>query len=71
MSVLECLPCCATCGVQLVLRDGYDPAMQGNGHTYEQRYCGIWYDHPPTRECTQKQTVLYPSPRVARGGERS
>ncbi|WP_367139289.1 hypothetical protein [Saccharothrix sp. HUAS TT1] len=34
-------PWCRTCGARLELRD------PPGGHTPEQQWCGIWYDHPP------------------------
>lgn len=59
----EPVPHCDRCGVALVLRNGYRPGDTGNGHTYAQRWCGVWYDHPPQHGGTSGHTdsVLLPS----------
>lgn len=53
-----------TCGVYLVVRDGSDG--HGNGWTAEQRWCGVWYDHPPIAGGLLGHTssVLLPSPEL-------
>jgi hypothetical protein len=51
-------PKCHLCGVYMELRD------PPGGWTPEQRFCGIWYDHPPMRfgvPAGHAATILYPS----------
>lgn len=61
----DLLPKCGQCGATLKLRDGYNPKLRGNGHTREQQWCGVWYDHPPTSPETLCaggfRSVLFPS----------
>lgn len=37
-------PTCPQGHGPMQLRDGWKPGQPGNGHTYEQQFCGIWYD---------------------------
>lgn len=64
-SEVALLPSCKVCGCALVLRSGFDG--HGNGTTAEQRWCGVWYDHPPTRfgAFGHTSSVLLPSPELA------
>lgn len=46
------------CGVYLEIRKPH------GGHTPEQKFCGVWYDHPASHESSSAghtRTVLYPS----------
>lgn len=62
---VEALPACSSCGARLEVRPGYDSKLRGNGSTYEQRWCGVWFDHPPVENNGSMhghtETVLYPS----------
>ncbi len=47
------------CGVYLEIRGD-----NGGGATYEQKFCGVWYDHPQTQDRStigHMSSVLYPS----------
>lgn len=58
---IERRPECGSCGVYLELRD---PSKQ----TYEQSWCGVWYDHPPMESGSltigHARSVLLPSPEL-------
>lgn len=51
-------PSCSVCGVFLELRN------PPGGYTPEQKFCGVWYDHPPVSlgQCSfGTASVLYVS----------
>lgn len=57
-------PKCSVCGCYMELRAGFDG--HGNGSTAEQRWCGIWYDHPPAPNLFgHTSSVLLTSPELA------
>lgn len=53
-------PKCDKCGVYLEIR-----GANGGGATPEQKFCGVWYDHPPMQQGSitfgHTDSVLYPS----------
>lgn len=55
-------PRCQLCEARLTVRN------PPGGHTPEQRFCGIWYDHPPYRHDElpfgHTASVLFASPEL-------
>lgn len=57
MGMLALRPSCKLCGTFLEYRPP---------HTWEQKFCGTWYDHPPIRDGLfgHTRSALLPSPEL-------